>query len=148
MAVVRWKSNALFPNYDTIWDDFFSRDFFSKGLDLGTSIPAVNTKETKSSYELDVAIPGMSKDDFSIDVDDDILTISSESGEEIDEVDADTDNITRQEFSYSSFQRSFQIPEKVDRNGIAANYENGLLRITLPKSKGAMTEGKRHIAIT
>jgi len=68
----------LSPTLDYLWDDFYSKDLFSRGLEPGTSIPAVNLSETDTTYHLEVAIPGYKKEDFNIDVDNNFLTISSE----------------------------------------------------------------------
>jgi HSP20 family protein len=64
MSLIKWKSNELFPNLDSLWDYSFNRDFYSKGMQLGTTIPAVNTMETETSYQLELAIPGLKKEDF------------------------------------------------------------------------------------
>ncbi len=145
MSLIKWKDNSLFPTFDSLWDDFLNRDFFSKSLELGTSIPAVNTKETDESYILEVAIPGMKKEDFNIDLNDNVLTISSEKKEEKEEKDGE--KITRREFSYSSFKRSFQLPENIKKDDISAEYSDGLLKLALPKTEPKKVENKKQIEI-
>ena len=145
MSLIKWKDNSLFPTFNPLWDDVFNRDFFSKSLELGTSIPAVNTKETDESYHMEVAIPGMKKEDFNIDLNDNILTISSEKKEEKEEKDGE--KITRREFSYSSFKRSFQLPENIKKNDISAEYSDGLLKLALPKTEPKQVESRKQIDI-
>ena len=145
MSLIKWNESSLFPASDSLWDDFLNRDFFRKGLELGTSIPAVNTKETVDSYVMEVAIPGMKKEDFKIDINDNILTISSEKKEEKEEKDGE--KITRREFSYSSFKRSFQLPVNIKKDDISAEYSDGLLKLALPKIEPKQLESKKQIEI-
>ncbi len=145
MSLIKWKDNSLFPTFDSFRDDFFNRDFFSNSLELGTSIPAVNTKETDESYFIEVAIPGMKKEDFNIDLNDNVLSISSEKKEEKEEKDGE--KITRREFSYSSFKRSFQLPENIKKDDISAEYSDGLLTLALPKTGPKKVENKKQIEI-
>lgn len=145
MSLIKWNSNDLFPSIESIWDNFFNRDFFSKGLDLGTKVPAINTKETDDSFQVEVAVPGMKKEDFKIDLDNNILTISSEKKEEKEEKDGK--KITRREFSYSSFQRSFQLPDNVKEEEISAEYTDGLLKLSIPKTESKKVENKKQIEI-
>jgi len=145
MSLIKWNSNELFPNIDSIWDNFFNRDFFTKGLDLGTKVPAVNTKETDNAFQIEVAAPGMKREDFKIDLDNNILTISSEKKEEKEEKDGE--RVTRREFSYSSFQRSFQLPDNVKEDEISAEYKDGLLKLVLPKYEIKKAVNKKQIEV-
>lgn len=146
MSLINWKENSLFPTFDSLWDDFFNRDFVNKSLELGTTIPAVNTKETDESYLLELAIPGMQKEDFNVDLDNHTLTISSEKSEDKEEKDGE--KVRRREFSYSSFKRSFQIPENIKEEDISAEYTDGLLKLTLPKTEPTqVAESKKQIEI-
>jgi len=145
MSLIKWKSDDLFPSIDSVWDNFFNKDFFSKGLDLGTKLPAVNTKETDDSFQVEVAVPGMKKEDFKIDLDNNILTISSEKKEEKEEKDGE--KVTRREFSYSSFQRSFQLPDNVKEDEISAEYTDGLLKLSIPKTEPKKVENKKQIEV-
>jgi len=107
-------------------------------------VPAVNVKETDSGYELEMAIPGRKKDDFKIEIDKEVLTISSEITKEENETE---DNYTRKEFSFSSFKRVFTLPDTVDADKINASYEDGILRFALPKKEEALPKPKRLIEI-
>ncbi|MCO6495430.1 MAG: Hsp20/alpha crystallin family protein [Bacteroidetes bacterium] len=145
MALIKFNNRDLFPTFDNVWDDFFSNDFFNKGVKLGTTIPAVNVKETDREYKLDVAIPGLKKDDFKVHVENGILTISSENKQEKEEKNGE--EVTRREFSYSSFSRSFSLPENADENNVNASYEDGILKIDVLKKVPAPVHGKRTIEI-
>ncbi len=145
MSLIKWKTNELFPSFDSLWDYSLNRDFFSNGLQLGTTIPAVNTAETETSFQLELAIPGLKKEDFKIDLDHNVLTISSEKKEEKES--KEEEKVTRREFSYSAFKRSFQLPENVNKEGISAEYVDGLLKLTLPKLDSPKLESRKQIDI-
>ena len=107
------------------------------------SVPSVNSVENNDSFEIDLAVPGMKKDDFTIELNDKILVISS------DNSNYDQSERTRlNEFNYSSFQRSFRVPESVELDKIKANYKNGILKIKLPKRKDSITKPNRVIDIS
>ena len=108
--------------FDNMWPDKFGKGF-----------PAVNISETEKSYAVEVAAPGFQKGDFKIKVDDDILTISAESKIE-NESDDKQREYTRREYSYSSFTRSFRLPDNVKDDSISAGYKDGVLKLELPKS--------------
>ena len=145
MSVIKWKKDDLFPTFDSLWDDFFNKEVFNRGVELGTRVPAVNVSETDTSYHVEVAIPGYKKEDFNIDIDNNVLTISSEQKNEKEEYDGK--KATRREFSYSSFQRSFQLPENVNEDSIAASYKEGILKLDLPKTEPAKAKDKKKIEI-
>lgn len=113
---------------------------------MGTSVPSVNIQETEENFLVEVAAPGRSREDFQIELDNEILTISSEDKKE-NEVKENNGKYTRREFSYSSFKRSFSLPETIDSEKIAATYKNGVLEITLPKKEEAKAQPKRMIEI-
>ena len=134
-----------------IFDDFFNRDIFNWGLtnfsNTNTTIPGVNIKETPDNFEVEVAAPGMSKKDFRIELDGNMLTISSEKSNE--QEDKEDEKYTRKEFSYQSFYRTFNLPkEVVDENKIEAKYDNGLLRLLIPKKEEAKQKPPRQIQIS
>lgn len=133
MALVRFKNS--FPSF---LDEFFSGDVLSnsKGAFFGNSLPAINIKENEGDFQLEVAAPGMKKEDFKIELENNVLGISSEIQEENVE---ENERYTRREFQYSSFNRSFTLPENVDAEKIVANYKDGVLNIEIPKVK---KEGK------
>lgn len=128
------------------WSDFFDVDrFFGKdGWGRTQSVPSVNVKENGDSFIVEVAASGMDKNDFKIDVEDDVLTISAEKKQEKKD---ETEKYTRREFSYNSFSRSFTLPENVNGDQIKASYENGMLVIKLPKKEVADVKKGRQISI-
>jgi HSP20 family protein len=132
------------------FNDHFTRDLWNWGLTnnstTNTTIPAVNIKETPEGFEVNVAAPGMKKDDFKVLLEGNMLTISSELSNERDEKDGD--RYTRREFSYQSFQRSFQLPEVVDAEKIEARYANGLLHLSIPKKEEAKPRPPKMINIS
>ncbi len=131
----------LFP---ALMNDIFKPDWFGGMENLNNKVPAVNILENEASFELELAIPGFKKDDFNIEIDDNVLTISSEVKSEKEN---NMDNYTRREFSYSSFKRAFTLPETIDEAKINANYEDGILRLSLPKKEEALPKPKRLIEI-
>ena len=110
--------------------DFFDRDRFFDSDMLQKSVPAVNVVEHDKNFEIELAAPGMTKEDFHITVENGVLTISSEKEEKKEEAEK---NYTRKEFSYTSFARSFALPENVSEEKIEAHYENGVLRLVVAK---------------
>lgn len=147
MTLVK-KSNAN-PLNPAFFDDLFSRELFSWGnsnfSSTSTTVPAVNIKENNDNFEVEVAAPGMQKSDFSVTLEGNTLTISSVKKNQYNE---SGDNYTRREFSYQSFQRSFELPrDVVDENHIEAKYDNGLLKLIIPKSESARKKSPRLIEI-
>ena len=116
------------------WDDFFERSWPSlTSSRVGTSLPAVNIQEDKSKYLFTLAVPGMKKEDFAIEVSkDNVLSISSKKERKHESKD---EGYTRREFSYTSFFRSFHLPDAVDLKHIEAKYANGILSIHVPKKE-------------
>lgn len=131
------NGNLLSDFFDN--DRFFDSDWFKK-----QSVPAVNVKEKEKSFEIEVAAPGLSKKDFNIMVENGVLTISSEKKEEKEQKEKD---YTRQEFSYSSFSRSFTLPENVNEDDVKANYEDGLLKLTVAKKVINQPKAKKAIEV-
>ena len=116
----------------SVFDDFFKpwNEWFDGGVWGRThKVPAVNITEQEGEYIVSLAAPGLKKDDFKIDVDGNMLTISSEKEDNKEEKD---ERFTRKEYNYSSFSRSFNLPEQVDQEKIDAKYADGVLTITLP----------------
>ena len=146
MTLARRNEN-YFPSFI---DRFFNNELMDWGTSnfsrTNTSLPAVNVKETDDDYFIEVAAPGMTKKDFSINFQNNILTISSEKQEEKKD---DDDNYTRREFSYQSFQRSFTVPgNDVDSDKISASYNDGILNIKLPKREEVKPKPAREIKIS
>ena len=125
------KPRNLFP---TVFDDFFrpwnewfgNEPMFNKML----TVPAVNITESPNLYTVAVAAPGMKKNDFKIDLDGNVLTISAKTEETKEE--KEEERCTRKEYNYSSFSRSFTLPDEVNKEKIEAVYENGVLKLNLP----------------
>jgi len=142
------RRNELFPN---VFDDLFTRDLWNWGLtnnsSTNTTVPAVNIRETADNYDVEVAAPGMTKDDFKVELDGNTLTISSEKKDEREQKEGE--RYTRQEFSYQSFQRSFQLhKDVVDIDKIEAKYENGVLHLVIPKKEEVKQKPPRMIQIS
>ena len=144
MALVKFRNKDLFPSF---FSEFFDRDVFdmaNTGFNDST-MPAVNIKETKDDYMVEVAAPGMKKDDFKIELDNNILVISSEKERRNEE--KEEGQFTRREFSYQSFKRSFTLPKTIEDKKIKASYKDGVLMIALPKKEEAKEKPKRLIEI-
>lgn len=130
----------------SIIDEFLKQDWFGGMQNYTTNIPAVNIKETDTAFNLELAAPGKTKEDFIIEIDHNVLTIASETKNETEQTD-NNGRYTRREFSYSSFRRAFTLPETVNTDTINASYENGVLLVTLPKKEEALPKPKRLIDI-
>lgn len=149
MSLVRRNDNT-FSNLPSVWDNFFNRDIFNWGSNFanaGNNVPSVNIKETPNSFEVELAAPGMEKKDFKVELDGNTLSISSEKQNQHDE--REGESYTRKEFSFQSFYRTFHLPKDVvDADKIEAKYENGLLRLSIPKREEAKQKPSRLINIS
>ena len=134
MDIVKTRNQRT--GYDPWRELFDNESFFSPGWPARTqsSLPAVNVSEDEKNYTVDVIAPGFKKEDFKIRVEDDLLTISAETKKETNE-DGNEKQYSRREYSYSAFTRSFSLPENVKDDSIMANYKDGILRLSIPKSK-------------
>jgi HSP20 family protein len=136
------RFNSEFPNY---FDGFFGKDssdhfWFPKA---GYTVPAVNILETTEGFEIEIAAPGLDKADFKINLQNNLLTISSsKSAQEEKEK-----KYTKKEFSYASFERVFTLPNSVDGEKIEANYANGILKVAVPKKEEAKVKTPKTIEI-
>jgi HSP20 family protein len=139
------KLNEKMPS---VFDDFFKpwNEWFDNGGLLGRvmNVPAVNIMEHKDEYKVSLAAPGLKKEDFNIAVDGNMLTISSEKEESKEEKDK---KFTRKEYSYSSFSRSFTLPEEINKEKIEAKYEDGVLKLSLPRKEEAKKPSAKQIAV-
>ena len=132
------------PFFPSLIDDFINTDWNLKVPSFSSTVPAVNIKELDSQFEIELAVPGMKKDDFEIEVEDGVLSISSTQEEEqVNE----KGKFTRREFSYSSFRRSCTLPDSVNPTKIDATYKEGVLLVLLPKHKEAQPQPKKLIKI-
>lgn len=135
-----------------LFDDFFNRDLFNWGQsnysDTNTTIPATNIRETNDSYEVEVAAPGMAKKDFKIQLDGNTLTISSEKTSENTQS-KEEGRYYLKEFSYQSFYRNFQLQKDVvDVDNIKAGYEDGVLKLHIPKQEHAKQKQPKLIEVS
>ena len=143
------KNNVTgLPSFSSWFDNFFDNSIgteFLSNFNTGITLPAVNIKETNNDFILELAIPGMKKSDFIIDVENKILSISSEVTKEQEEKD---EIYTRREFGYSSFKRTFTLPDSIESDKVKASYEDGILMVTLPKREEAKQKPPKRIEIS
>jgi HSP20 family protein len=137
-----FRTPSFMEDFFKPWNEFFDTpSVFGKML----TIPAVNVKEDENQYMLSLAVPGFTKEDFKIDVEANMLTISSEKEEKMEEKE---EEFTRREYNFSSFSRTFNLPEDVKQDAIEANYKDGLLMVKLPRKEEAkMNAATKHIMI-
>jgi len=148
MSLVKRENYS--PTWSSFFNDFLNRDWYdwnNQNYSLtNTTIPSVNIKETENEFEVDMAAPGMNKEDFKIELNSNILTILSERQAENET--SKGKNVTRREFSYQSFSRSFTLPAIVETDQITAKYENGLLRVNIPKKEEAKPKPMKQIEVS
>lgn len=145
MTLLKFQKDAparsLFPSTVDMFNEFFN-DF--NGSDFRKwNAPAVNISENDKEFKLQLAVPGMKKEDFKIAIEENMLVVSAENKKENEEK---TERYTRKEFSFSSFTRRFNLPDNVDDTQISANYENGIMHLNLPK-KAEAKPAAREISI-
>jgi len=132
----------------SVFDDFFKpwNEWFDNGNLWGRTmnVPAVNITEDDNGYHVSLAVPGLKKDDLKINVEGNMLTISSEKEESREEKDK---KFTRKEYNYASFSRSFSLPEEVNKEKIEAQYEDGILKLQLPRTAEAKKAASKQIAV-
>ena len=134
------KQNTFIP---FLFDDFINREL-NLDKSIFETLPAVNIKELDSLFQIELAVPGKNKNDFQIEIEDGLLSISSSFNKEQNE---DNSKLTRIEFDYNSFKRTFSIPESVDSSKIEATYKGGILKISLSKRDEALPEPKKLIKV-
>jgi len=133
---------SVFNDFFKPWNEWLDNGVFSGRTSF---MPAVNITEKKDEFLVSLAVPGMKRDDFKIDVEGNLLTISCEKEENKEEKDV---RYTRKEYSYTSFERSFTLPDEVSKEKIEARYEDGLLKLFLPKKEEAKKMAvSKHIAV-
>ena len=140
MNLVRKHNSPFFP---ALFDEWLSNEWLPSSTLPTKQLPAVNIQETDTSFLLELAAPGFKKEDLQVEVEKDILSISSKSDAAAEE-DA---QYTRKEYGYRSFRRTFTIPESVDSKKIEAQYKEGILEVKLPKKKEMLQEAKKSIRI-
>ncbi|MEN0003588.1 MAG: Hsp20/alpha crystallin family protein [Bacteroidota bacterium] len=136
-------TERIFPTINKLIDNILNEDFFhipSTNLQWAATLPAVNIRESDQAFTLEVAAPGLSKEAFDLQVEEQVLTISAKSeGEHTNKA-----NYIRKGFNYQNFKRSFRLPKGIDTAAINAKYEQGVLFIEIPK----VTEAKSKTKIT
>src|SRR5690606_15042643 len=143
--LTRWAEPKINGNlldlfdFDRFWDNdaWFGRQF--------ARVPATNIEETDKSFIIEMAAPGLQKKDFHVEVKDNVLEIRVEKEKEEKEK---KKNYRRREYSYYSFNRSFTLPETVKTEDILASYEDGILKLTIPKSEEARTKAVKEIKVS
>ncbi len=142
------KNVATLPSLSSWVDNFFDNELssgFLANFNKGITLPAVNIMETAEAYALEIAVPGMKKSDFTIDIDNKVLSISSSKRDSHEETNA---NYTRREFGYSSFKRTFTLPDTVEEENVSATYEDGILKVYLPKREEAKQKPPKRVDIS
>ncbi len=144
------KRNSYSPLVSSLFEDVLSRDIMDwsdKNFStMGSSLPSVNLKETDKKIEVELAAPGLKKEDFKVQIDNNILSISSEKEEEKEET-KKKGNYYRKEFNYQSFCRTFSLPDYADENNINANYKDGILHVEIAKKEGSQKKIAKNITI-
>jgi HSP20 family protein len=136
------RSPFVFDDFFKPWNNWFENDLFTG---RAMTMPAVNIMDNKDDFTVALAVPGMKKDDFNIDIDGNMITISCEKEEKKEDKDA---KFTRKEYNYSSFTRSFTLPDEILKEKIEARYEDGVLKLMLPKKEEAKKAViSKHIAV-
>jgi len=148
--LVRTNGNS-FSSIPSLLNEFFLDDWFDSSArnwrSEGATLPSVNVRETNDDFLIEVAAPGMNRDDFKVELDNNILSISSEVQNNTESSDKNG-QYNRREFNYRSFQRSFSLPEnKVECGKISAKYKDGILHITIPKREEAKVKPARQITV-
>ena len=139
---------GTFPTWSSWIDEMFSNDLpsvFKSNFNTGLSLPKVNILETAEDFTVELAAPGMKKEDFNVEIDNHVLSISSEIKHKNE---TEKDHYTRREFEYSSFKRSFTLPESVDNEKVTAKYQDGILSLVLPKKEEAKKKPAKIIKIS
>jgi len=128
MNLIRFNRHPFYPGWTN------ENNFFERNTENNNVVPSVNIKEEEKNFVLELAAPGLKKDDFKINVEKNLLTISVEMKTENKEK---TENYTRKEFGFNSFSRSFKISDNIESDNISAKYEDGILTLNLPKNEEA-----------
>lgn len=142
------RNTSTLPGLSSWVDNLFESGMgtgFLSNFNTGMTLPAVNIKENSDEFYLEIAVPGMKKSDFNIDLDNKILSISSETKEEHEEKE---ENYTRREFGYSSFKRTFTLPDTIESEKIKAEYKDGILTVHLPKREEAKEKPAKRISVS
>ena len=143
MTIVR--RNYMMPELENLFNNVFKNNFFEREEEL-TTLPSVNVKETEDGFVLEVAAPGYEKENFDIEVENGIMTISATTEDKKEEKE---ENYTKREFNYTSFHRSFRLPEDtVDESTIKASYKNGILEVFIGKKEEVKPKPPKTIKVS
>jgi len=132
------KNNGLRNGFDGVFDSIFNDTFFSDRM--MARVPAVNISESKDYYHVELAAPGLKKEDFKLSLEKNVLSVSVEKSQQNQEQER---NYNKREFSYNSFVRSFTLPDAADENGIEAKYADGVLRVDIAKREEAKIQSRQ-----
>ena len=143
MTLVKFNPNGntkggLMTGFNDVFDSIFNDTFFSDRM--MTRVPAANISETQDHYHVELAAPGLKKEDFKLNLERNVLSISVEQTQQQNQQER---NYSKREFSYSSFVRSFTLPDSADENGIEAKYSEGVLSINIPKREEAKVQTRQ-----
>ena len=145
MNLIKKDNSFWIPSlFDELFKPEFNRNIHQWNR---TNVPAVNIKESEEDFTIEVAAPGLQKEDFKIEIDQEILTISSKKEHKQEDV-SEKGRFTRKEFSFTSFQRSFTLPDTIQEDAIKAVYTDGVLHVTLPKLQEELHEAKKYIEVS
>ena len=140
------SAGVHFPKTNAWMDSFFENEFPSfDPLFKGQSFVKVNTKETKDNFQLEVAAPGFKRENFALEVDNQLLHLTAEYQQDGLQ---EGDRYTRKEYHFASFKRSFTLPKTVDSTKIAATYKDGILNVTIPKMEEAKAKEKMVVPVS
>jgi HSP20 family protein len=131
---------SLFNDFFKPWDEWFDNGVWLKSINT----PSVNIKESNNHFTVTLAAPGLKKNDFKIEVEGNILTVSSETEKEVAEKD---ENYTRKEFSFTSFTRSLSLPDDINKDKVEATYQDGILKIELPRLHEKKSDNRKYIPV-
>ncbi len=143
MTLLR-RAHSGYPVFSNLLEDIFSTVDTGSSFKNNETSPSVNIAENSEGFKIEFAAPGLTKEEFQINLDNNVLTVGSEKEVEKEE---SNENFTRREFNYSSFQRSFTLPDSANGEKISAEYENGILNIEIPKREEAKVKPVREIEI-
>ncbi|SEO58468.1 MULTISPECIES: Hsp20/alpha crystallin family protein [unclassified Mucilaginibacter] len=132
------RSNSLLPGFNDVFDSIFNDTFLNDRM--VARVPAANISETAENYHIELAAPGLKKEDFKLNLDRNVLSISVE---QLSESNNEKKNYSKREYSYSSFVRSFTLPESADDNRIEATYTDGVLKVNIAKKEEAKSVSRQ-----
>ncbi|WP_439698753.1 Hsp20/alpha crystallin family protein [Mucilaginibacter sp. AW1-7] len=132
------RSNSLLPGFNDVFDSIFNDTFLNDRM--VARVPAANISETAENYHIELAAPGLKKEDFKLNLDRNVLSISVE---QLSESNNEKKNYSKREYSYSSFVRSFTLPESADDNRIEAAYTDGVLKVNIAKKEEAKSVSRQ-----